>query len=236
MIDVRFDAVSFSYDCDGGWIRDFNYVFDSGKVHALVGRSGIGKSTVLKLAMGLLSPNRGTVSTVLGGQADQKRVGYVAQNYALFPWLTVAGNIELGAYKLKLPKNSLVGRIEDLSRQFGIGGMLQNYPRELSGGMQQRVALARALCGQPSLLCLDEPFSALDVYYRKQGKEALKKAIEMNRVTTLIVTHDLHEAYDISDQVHFFERINGLLTVQAFDSGDKSMSGNVISEIVSRIS
>jgi molybdopterin-binding protein len=165
---------------------------------ALVGPSGAGKSTVLRAVAGLVKPSRGTVAC--GGEAwfgdgtnlrpEERSVGYVFQEYALFPHLSVERNVRFGG-----------GRVDGLLDRLGIAHLAKAKPRELSGGERQRVALARALARRPSVLLLDEPMSALDAHTRALVRAELHDLLRELRLPTLLVTHDFEDAAALADRV-----------------------------------
>jgi iron(III) transport system ATP-binding protein len=179
----------------------------SGTITAVVGSSGCGKTTLLRVIAGFESPDAGTV-TINGRQiasptntvAPHRRdIGYVAQDGALFPHLTVAQNVAYGLRERGAAARARVGALLDtvsLDSSFA-----QRRPHQLSGGQQQRVALARALARRPVVMLLDEPFSALDTGLRAATRKSVARALSDTGVTTLIVTHDQEEALSISDQV-----------------------------------
>ncbi|WP_246093224.1 ABC transporter ATP-binding protein [Subtercola boreus] len=178
----------------------------SGSRTSVVGASGSGKSTLLRLIAGFDDPDAGQIS--LGGvplaggvstvPAHRRGVGYVAQDGALFPHLTVGQNIVFG-----LPRSARrSARVAEVAALVAIGtDLLGRYPHELSGGQQQRVALARALAPEPQVVLLDEPFSALDTGLRAYTRRAVIAALEQSRVTTILVTHDQEEALSFGDQI-----------------------------------
>ncbi|HYJ12622.1 MAG TPA: ABC transporter ATP-binding protein [Thermomicrobiales bacterium] len=176
-----------------------------GELLALLGPSGCGKSTTLRLIAGLERPDHGTIA--IGGATvvddrlvlppERRQVGLVFQDYALFPHLTVAGNV---AYGLPRAERSSP-RIDALLDLVGLTGFGDRYPRELSGGQQQRVALARALAPSPKLLLLDEPFSSLDPGLRQHLRAEVRRILQHAGTTGLLVTHDQEEALSIADRV-----------------------------------
>jgi NitT/TauT family transport system ATP-binding protein len=180
----------------------------SGEIVALLGRSGSGKSTLLRIVSGLLKPTSGEViwrGAQLAGPADG--VAMVFQSFALFPWLTVQENVEIGLEAIGVPRAERERRAEDAIDLIGLGGFESAYPKELSGGMRQRVGLARALVVHPDLLLMDEPFSALDVLTAEtlrtdlidlwaEGKLPLK--------SVLMVTHNIEEAVLMADRILVF--------------------------------
>jgi molybdate transport system ATP-binding protein len=181
-------------------------------VIALVGPSGSGKTLTLHCLAGLVRPDRGRIELQdhvvfdSEGGTDMptraRRLGYVFQGYALFPHLTVRQNVAFG---LKDRPRSERARAESVIAQLGLGGLEDKYPRELSGGQQQRVALGRALAVDPELLLLDEPLSALDVPLRRQLRDELGQTIREWGKATVLVTHDLAEAYQLADRIVVYE-------------------------------
>jgi sulfate/thiosulfate transport system ATP-binding protein len=181
-----------------------------GELFVLLGASGSGKSTVLRLIAGLLTPDGGRI--FLDGRditrlAPQKRgTGFVFQNYSIFRHMTVAENIEFGLEIRKVPAAERNRRRDELLDQVGLAGMGGRYAHQLSGGQQQRVALARALAYEPAVLLLDEPFGALDVKIRSQLRRGLKEVVKRREVTTILVTHDQEEAFELADRIGIIER------------------------------
>jgi molybdate transport system ATP-binding protein len=185
--------------------------FEAGnELVVLFGPSGCGKSLTLQTVAGLLTPDSGHIDLPGGRVAfdaesgtnlppQERSVGYVVQDLALFPHMTAVNNIEFGLSAW--PKQRRTARISQLVTLLSLGGLEDRRPRELSGGQQQRVALARALAAEPSLLLLDEPFSALDTPLRatlRREVAGLRKRLDL---TALFVTHDLSEAYALADRV-----------------------------------
>jgi iron(III) transport system ATP-binding protein len=173
-----------------------------GEFFSLVGPSGCGKTTLLRLISGLEEPDRGRI--ILDGRdltavspAD-RNIGLVFQDYALFPHLTVAGNIEYGLKVRRLPVEQRRSRVEELLALFEIEGLKNRTIQELSGGERQRVALARALAPQPNLLLMDEPFAALDYGIRRRLRRELRELQERLGFTTIFVTHQQEEALSLS--------------------------------------
>lgn len=176
-----------------------------GEVLALLGPSGSGKSTLLKLIAGLLTPDRGFVR--FRGQdltplpPERRGVGFLFQDYALFPHLTVAENIAFGLVEARWPREAREERVRELLEKMGLSAHAQKRPQELSGGEQQRVALARALAPRPRLLLLDEPLGALDLRLREDLLFFLRKTLRAEGITTLVVTHDQGEAFLLAHRV-----------------------------------
>jgi len=177
---------------------------ERGEVVALLGPSGCGKTTLLRLIAGFERPDAGTVAVaereVAGAGTwiapEQRRVGMVFQDYALFPHLTVAENVGFG-----LPRRARAARIAELLGIVGLGDLGRRYPHELSGGQQQRVALARALAPSPELVLLDEPWSNVDPFLRESLRAEVSEIIRPLGVTVLLVTHDREEALSLADRI-----------------------------------
>ncbi|BFH75466.1 ABC transporter ATP-binding protein [Thermus thermophilus] len=176
-----------------------------GETLALLGPSGSGKSTLLKLIAGLLKPDEGFLR--FGGEdltplpPERRKVGFLFQDYALFPHLTVAENIAFSLVEARWPKRAREARVEELLERMELAPHAKKRPKELSGGEQQRVALARALANRPRLLLLDEPLGALDLRLREELLLFLRKALKAEGATTLLVTHDQGEAFLLAHRV-----------------------------------
>jgi len=189
----------------GSFVLDVQFEADN-EVLTLFGASGCGKSTILKCIAGILKPDSGRI--VLDGKvlfdsekrinlSPQKRnVGYIFQQYALFPNMTVEQNIACGLHGRKDAE-----KIAGIIHAMHLDGMNNKYPSQLSGGQQQRTALARILIGDPDILMLDEPFSALDTHLRYQMEKEVKSTIESYGRSVLLVSHDKDEVYRLSDRV-----------------------------------
>ncbi|HHY59062.1 MAG TPA: ATP-binding cassette domain-containing protein, partial [Clostridia bacterium] len=175
----------------------------------VLGASGAGKSMTLKCIAGLVTPDEGII--VLNGKTlfdsrrginlpiQQRRVGLLFQNYALFPNLTVKENIAFGLRHL--PKGERERRVEEIMARLGITGLAHSYPHQISGGEQQRTALARTLVTEPDCLLLDEPFSALDNQIRHRLEEELLETLRHFPGPVVFVTHNLRECYRVSDRI-----------------------------------
>ncbi|PKM29066.1 MAG: nitrate ABC transporter ATP-binding protein [Gammaproteobacteria bacterium HGW-Gammaproteobacteria-11] len=180
------------------------------QVCILLGPSGCGKSTVLRMLAGLDMPSSGDV--LLGGEqvrGPHRDRGMVFQGYTSFPWLKVRQNV---AYGLKINGDVLAmqeGTVDYFLDRVGLTAFAEAYPHELSGGMRQRVALARALANSPKVLLMDEPFGALDAETRWQMQELLLDVIRKERMTVVMVTHDVEEALLLGDQIVFLSRHPG---------------------------
>ncbi len=176
-----------------------------GEFFVLLGSSGSGKTTILSLIAGLIRADHGRV--LLSGRdvtnlpAQQRRVGFVFQNYALFQHMTVADNIEFGLSIRKVAAAERRRRCDELLELVGLSGLGNRMPRQLSGGEQQRVALARALAHQPQVLLLDEPLGALDAKIRTDLRRTLRAIQRKLGIATILVTHDQEEAFDLADRM-----------------------------------
>ena len=179
-------------------VRDIAFSVGRGEIVALVGPSGCGKSTLLRLIAGLDADYRGQVQ-VLGKppRLHAKAVGFVFQEPRLLPWLTVAGNVGFEGGR----KGADDPRVAELLAEVGLKDYARAWPKQLSGGMAQRAAIARALYSQPSVLLLDEPFSAVDPFTRMKLQDLLLAVAERRKATVLVVTHDIGEAIYLADRV-----------------------------------
>ncbi|MGL5876802.1 MAG: ABC transporter ATP-binding protein [Xenococcaceae cyanobacterium] len=172
----------------------------SGEIVSLVGTSGCGKSTLLRIIAGLDFPTSGYIAIdeeLI--QAPHREVGIVFQEPRLMPWLTVCENVQFGLETMAKPEKEQLTKL--ILERVGLTEFAHALPRQLSGGMAQRVAIARALVTKPSILLLDEPFSALDAFLRMKLQQHLLKIWQYDRPTLLLVTHDLEEALIFSDRV-----------------------------------
>ena len=177
----------------------------AGELVALLGPSGSGKSTILRIIAGLEAADSGEVE-LTGEDAtnlpvQHRGVGFVFQHYALFRHMSIRQNVAFGLEILKLPKAEIRRRVDELLALVQLSGFSERYPSQLSGGQRQRVALARALAPQPKVLLLDEPFGALDSKVREELRTWLRKLHDEVHVTSLFVTHDQQEAFEVSDQL-----------------------------------
>src|SRR6187399_937336 len=186
-------------------LEDVNVTLPTGQLTALLGPSGGGKSTLLRIIAGLDKADTGTV-TIEGIEATklppQKRnVGFVFQHYAVFKHMTVAKNVAFGLEIRRRSKDEVAHRVDELLRLVHLQQFSHRLPSQLSGGQRQRMALARALAVEPTVLLLDEPFGALDAKVRKELRDWLRRLHDEVHVTTVFVTHDQEEAMDVADQI-----------------------------------
>ena len=190
-------------------VNDFTFEIPDGQLIGLLGPSGCGKSTTLNLICGLEKPTSGRIffgeDDVTDLPPENRGVGLVFQNYALYPHMTVRQNIMFPLQnfkgKDKLPKEEMLRRVEEAARLVQIEQLLDRKPSEMSGGQQQRVAIARALVKMPRVLLLDEPLSNLDARLRLQTREEIRRIQRNTGITTIFVTHDQEEAMSISDLI-----------------------------------
>lgn len=176
-----------------------------GECFVLLGPSGSGKSTILRMIAGLTPVDGGKIvlhnNDATGLLPQQREIGFVFQNYALFQHMTVAENIEFGLRVRHVPRAERQRRRDELLELVDLAGLGGRLPRQLSGGQQQRVALARALAPNPSILLLDEPFGALDAQIRAELRASLRRIQRELAITTIFVTHDQEEAFELADRL-----------------------------------
>ncbi len=205
MDDLRGDSISKVFPGGARALEQVSFRARAGQVLTLLGPSGCGKSTLLRIVAGLEQATSGRL--LLGEQAfdalpaGQRDVGFVFQNYALYPHLSVEGNLSLGLRARGRPQAEIAARVRRTADLLGIGALLQRRPGQLSGGQQQRVALGRALVREPRLYLLDEPLSNLDALLRESMRSELKLLFRRLAATVLYVTHDQSEAMSLSDEV-----------------------------------
>lgn len=186
-------------------VDDVSLDIQDGEMFVLLGPSGSGKSTLLRMIAGLSQTDAGTI--ILHGRdvtalPPQKRgTGFVFQNYALFPHMTVAQNIAFGLEVQRVAKPQRDARVRELLAMIDLADFGNRLPSQLSGGQQQRVAVARALAANPNVLLLDEPFGALDVKIRAQLRCSLREIQQRLGVTAILVTHDQDEAFELADRI-----------------------------------
>lgn len=207
---IRLEDVAKSFG-KVGVVKDLDLTVDQGEFFTLLGASGSGKTTTLRLIAGFEAPDAGRIS--LAGKVvndaatgtyvppEQRGLGMVFQSYALWPHLTVAGNLGLGLEERRMPRAEIAARIATVLEQVGLSGLEHRYPHELSGGQQQRIALARALVAEPRVLLLDEPLSNVDAALREQMRGDIRALQRRLGITAVLVTHDQVEAMSISDRI-----------------------------------
>jgi iron(III) transport system ATP-binding protein len=193
-------------------LRGLSFALERGQIGCLLGASGCGKTTVLRCIAGFEPVAAGSIwlnGALVSRKSfrlptEQRRIGMVFQDYALFPHLDIAANIAFGLHRLDRAERER--RVAELLEVVGLAHASNKFPHELSGGQQQRVALVRALAPQPELLLLDEPFSNLDVELRERLSLEVRDIIKQQNATAILVTHDQHEAFNIADVVGLMSR------------------------------
>ncbi|WP_089720434.1 ABC transporter ATP-binding protein [Candidatus Entotheonella palauensis] len=204
---LSLQGVSKAFEPNVPVLRDVDLQVESGTVVCLLGPSGCGKTTLLRLIAGFEEPTEGELYIIkrlvsrpgMKVPPEQRHIGMVFQDYALFPHMTIAQNIQFGLFRW--PSAWRRTRLAEMLSLVGLDGMEKRYPHELSGGQQQRVALARALAPNPQLLLLDEPFSNLDVNLRQQLRDEMHAILSKADITTVLVTHDQEEALSLADRL-----------------------------------
>ena len=193
-------------------VNKVSFTVQDGELLALLGPSGGGKTTVLRMIAGLEMPTEGDIH--INGQrmndvpVQKRNIGFVFQNYALFKNMSVYRNIAFGLKIKKWKKHDIDNRITELLELLELRGLDERYPHQLSGGQRQRVAIARALAPKPSVLLLDEPFGAVDAKIRQDLRDWLVKIQEELKLTTIFVTHDQEEAMEVSNRIVIFSKGN----------------------------
>ena len=186
-------------------VSGFSATLEDGELVSLLGPSGCGKSTLLNMLSGILPVSGGRIyfddQDVTGMPPEKRGIGLVFQNYALYPHMTVMGNICFPLETQRVPKAERIERANEIARLVHVDMLMNRKPSELSGGQQQRVAIARALVKNPRLLLLDEPLSNLDARLRLEMREEIRRIQQRTGVTTIFVTHDQEEALSISDRI-----------------------------------
>ena len=186
-------------------LQPVRFAIGANEVLAIIGQTGAGKTMLLELMAGFHPPDAGTV--LLNGRdmkqlaLHERNIGYLYQEYCLFPHMTAADNIAYGLRMKETDSETCRCMVQEIAAQFGIGHLLRQYPATLSGGEQQRTALARALITRPSLLLLDEPFSALDPVTKESVYEMMRRIRQEYHCAIAFVTHDFREAEELADRV-----------------------------------
>lgn len=203
---VKLEHVSFSYSLKGKALpvlRDINFQVEKGSITAIVGQSGCGKTTLLRLIAGLNWQDEGSIT--LGPpscSAERPNISIIFQNYGLLPWKTVKANAELGLLALGVNPQTRSATVAPILEELGLSSFSRLYPLRLSGGMQQRVAIARALATSSDILLLDEPFSSLDANTRESMQDMLLTTQKKHGTTIILVTHSIEEAAYVADTVY----------------------------------
>ncbi|MFO0463545.1 MAG: ABC transporter ATP-binding protein [Burkholderiales bacterium] len=205
LLDIQ--RLSFAYTAGKSICNALNFRVNDGDIACLLGPSGCGKTTVLRLIAGFERPLAGSIQ--VGGreltsphafvEPEDRGIGYVFQDFALFPHLTIAKNVAFGLRNMSSEATN--HRVAEMLQLVGMSKYGARYPHELSGGQRQRIALARALAPRPTLLLMDEPFSSLDIELREKLSLEVRELLKSQHITALFVTHDQNEAFSIADTV-----------------------------------
>ena len=223
---VKLERLSFSYAVKGRTIpvlSDISATFERGAITAIVGRSGCGKSSLLRLIAGLAVPESGAlfVDGEPGGKIRPK-TSIIFQDYGLLPWESVRGNAELWLAAMGVPASQRRARVDPILEELELKPFSKLFPARLSGGMRQRVAVARALAGDSDLLLLDEPFSSLDAITRESLQETLLETQRRHGTTVILVTHSIEEAAYLADVVYIMEGKNPSTLSEPFETGRRA--------------
>jgi len=191
-------------------VQDISFAVTKGELLALLGPSGSGKTTLLRLIAGLETPAGGGIF-VRGAQVNslpvqERNIGFIFQNYALFTHMTVFSNIAFGLRIKKWPKDKIRARVDELTALLDLHGLLERYPHQLSGGQRQRVAIARALAPGSDVLLMDEPFAAVDAQIRQELRQWLVRLHQDLKLTIVFVTHDQEEAMEVAERIVIFSK------------------------------
>jgi len=232
---VVFDKVSFAFD-EHAVLRDVSFSIPKGSMKILLGASGAGKSVVLKLILGLLRPDSGTI-LVNGQRIDNMTerdlmhvradIGMLFQESALFDSLTVAGNVGYRLYEeTDMPDDQVRSRIEEVLGFVGLGQYIDRMPSELSGGQRRRVAIARAIAAKPNLLLFDDPTSGLDPITAATVDDEIVKLRDLERVTSIVVTHQIRDAFYVA--THDAVRTDDRVRIQAVTETEDTRAGFMV--------
>jgi len=204
MFDVKIKNLTKKF-ADNTAVNDVSFAINAGEFFSILGPSGCGKTTTLRMIAGFVMPTEGEIfigDTDITFQAPETRnIGFVFQNYAIFPHMNVFDNISFGLKMRSIEQNLINEKVKQALEQVNLSGYENRFQRELSGGEQQRVALARVLVTEPQILLLDEPLSALDKKLREEMKIWIKELQKKLKITTVYVTHDQSEALTMSDRI-----------------------------------
>jgi NitT/TauT family transport system ATP-binding protein len=205
-LEIRNVSLAFTSSSAGPRtiLDDISFDVVDGETLCLVGPSGCGKTTILRLLAGLLSPTRGEIrfeGAPIVGPSRERAIVFQDYTNALLPWRTVAGNVALSLEARNVPRAQQSDTVDALLRKMGLQHAAQQYPSQLSGGMQQRVQIARCLAQQPKIMLMDEPFGALDAMTRQALQDELLQLAAEQRMTVVFITHDLEEAIYLGDRV-----------------------------------
>ncbi|MDC7245776.1 MAG: ATP-binding cassette domain-containing protein [Sphaerochaetaceae bacterium] len=211
---VKLEGVSYSYVQKHRSVQIFSscsYHFARDKIHAIIGHSGCGKTTLLYLLANLITPDGGSICF---NESDLDAVSHnraiILQDFGLLPWKSVYDNIALSLRLRKMSEKQTAEKVNAVVEEIGISHLLSSFPSQLSGGEKQRCAIARAIVTEPALLLMDEPFSALDAMNRESMQELLLAIKMKHAMTCIMVTHSIEEAVYLGDTIHVMRRQDGL--------------------------
>lgn len=223
---VKLEHVSFSYSLKGKALpvlRDINFQVEKGSITAIVGQSGCGKTTMLRLIAGLNQQDEGIITRGdASGSTSRPNISIIFQNYGLLPWKTVKANAELGLLARGVKNRTRSAAVAPILEELGLSGFSRLFPLRLSGGMQQRVAIARALTTSSDILLLDEPFSSLDANTRESMQDMLLATQKKHGTTVILVTHSIEEAAYVADTVYIASGKNPSTIIERMETSRKS--------------
>jgi len=197
------DQIYFSYDKRRYIFKGLKTVFEAHKTSIILGPNGVGKTTLLKLIAGVLSPIRGEIRIFGKNPVEMRgRIGYIPQLNGLYPWMSVRENIMLPLKLRRVDPMKIISSLKDVVSRLGIEDLLDKYPKQLSGGEIQKVQLARVLIAGNDILLLDEPLSMIDIDYRREIISILKEISSRNNSTTVIVTHNVEDVLELGDKIY----------------------------------
>ncbi|MCT4599263.1 MAG: ATP-binding cassette domain-containing protein [Vallitalea sp.] len=207
---IELNDVSFGYN-DKIIFDNVNFNIPNNQITTLIGKSGVGKTTLIKLIAGIYKDYKGTI-TIDGNNIEPRvnRIGYIPQNYGLIDWKIVKNNIILPRHIKYGRKNQNMNLFNEICDELSITDILHKYPKFISGGQRQRVAIARAFYLEPDILLMDEPFSALDYLHREEAQELFLRLWEKHKVTTLMITHHIIEAIYLGHTVAVLDENNSI--------------------------
>ena len=193
-------------------VKDLNFTLDAHKTLSILGKSGCGKTTMLKIIAGLVKPDSGNISlksaNITNSRPEKRNIVYLYQEDLLFPHLNAFENIAFGLRLKKFPETQIKEKVDHMITSLELHGQANKMPTQLSGGQRQRVSFGRAIITNPSLLLLDEPFGSLDAGTRQRMQQLFKKLTYEFKITSLFVTHDLKEAVLMGDEIGFMRAGN----------------------------
>ncbi|MBB6480308.1 ABC transporter ATP-binding protein [Spirochaeta isovalerica] len=221
---VTLKDVTLDYGPEKQIFNSFDYTFDKGKIHGIIGKSGCGKTSLLYLTAGLIAPQRGNI--LIGGteaSPGRRDISMILQDFGLFPWKSCRENLALGLKLRKTDRHEIRVKIDKILTELDLKDRGDSYPANLSGGERQRLAIGRALILEPDLLLLDEPFSSLDAMTRELLQERLLTLKEKSgrSMTVIHVTHSIEEAVFLSDTIHILNSKGEMHRVENNPSGNR---------------